>query len=198
VSKGFVKTINGISTTNGAITLTKTDVGLTNVPNVNPVQTINSLNGTVTVAAGADIIVASSGSTITVGVNPNIEIDFSQITGDISSNTPLSVALAGVGVQTAPRTINTSTGNTLLQLSDTSAVWVNADFGNDTTLMLPNLNAPVGALIEVRQAGLGKLTIMPQSVETVISTPIGSWTTTNGAGTRIQIVHVGGNVWEFK
>lgn len=198
IGKGVVNSISGVTTTNGNVNLTSTEVGLGNVPNVNPVETINTLSGDVTLSAGSNITFNTIGNDINVNVDPALQIGFSNISGTWSDNTSLAVILASLGAQTAPRTINVGTGNTDLLLSDTSAIWVNADFGVDTTLQLGEIGAPEGAMIEIRQAGVGKIDVAAATGLVFITTPTGTWNITDGQGTRIQIVSLGNNQWEFK
>ena len=77
-------------------------------------------------------------------------------------------------------------------------LWVEADFSSTTNLLLPSLNASVGSMIEIRQKGLGQIGVVSGDAYTFINTPYGTWDVTNGAGTRIQLVCLGDNVWEFK
>jgi hypothetical protein len=197
-AKTFVTSVNTLTGVNGAVTLTKSDIGLGNVPNVNPVTTLNSLSGAALIAAGDGLSVTIVGQTITIAVS-DLTLDWSALTGDWTSQTALATALANVGVQIAPRTIDSSSADLLLTITDCTRQWVDVDFTVPTQLILPTMSAPLGSMIELRQASAdGVVTVTAQDGGTVINQPANTFYATAGLGTRIQLVSLGSNAWEFR
>ena len=194
-----IVTLNGHGASNNALTLTKADIILDQVPNVSPVTTLNGANGAVNIlGASNQLSITNVGKNITVGVANTFNLDFSKVSGNWQDNPSLSTALSNLGAQTLPRTLNSSSSSLDLIIEDTISLWVEADFTGTTNLTLPSLNASIGAMIEVRQKGLGVIGILSGDAYTFINTPYGTWDVTRGVGTRIQLVHLGDNVWEFK
>ena len=200
-NSNVVTSVNGIIASNNAITVTKADVGLGNVPNVIPVTSLNTLTGNASiVGTTSQINISVSNEDIIMSIDPSYTLDFSHITGDWTSQSGLVSALSTIGLQTPPREININT-SLALESSDISALWVDCNFENNTSVVLTPLNIAVGALIELRQAGNGIITVVPglgaSNTYPLINIPVGAFGFTNGIGTRIQISSLGGNTWEF-
>ena len=197
-SKGVPVSVNAQSVTDGALVLTKTDLGLDNVTNVKGTTTTNGLEGDVVIDGVAGVTVTPNGSTNHLTIDPSgISIPFTQLTGVPTDNSALASVLASVGVQIPVRTVNSGSGVNLA-ITDVQRPWVDADFVGDTQLKIPDtVNAPVGAVIEIRQAGVGKITLTGD-VFTIVNVRFGTVFSTNGQGTRIQVVSLGGQAWEFR
>lgn len=205
-NKGVVTSINGKTATTGTVTLVKSDLGLGNVPNVNPVTTLNTLSGAVVITAGANATVQTDGNNIAVGVSPNLTLDWGKVTGDLSSNITLLAALAQLGLQEPPRQVvidGTETqeqleAKLLLSSTDVSVHWVNVTSTTDVVMYIPSGDVPVGSLLEIRQAGSGRVTVNTLSIPVSITQPFGTTFQTNGVGTRIQLVSLGNDAWEYR
>lgn len=197
----LINNINDITTTNNSITITSNTVGLGNVPNVNPVTSVNALHGNLNITGNTsqiNVITSNTSNSITIAIDSNFTIPFSKISGAWEDNASLLSGLASVGAEMAPRTVNSSSNSYSLVLSDLNLLWINADFMSNTELTISSINAPVGALLEVRQAGSGQVTVINGDANTLINYPYGTWSWTNGVGTRIQLVSLGANAWEYK
>ena len=157
--------VNSVLAINNAITLSKYDIGLGNVPNVVPVVSINGLSNAVNLsAADTTLLMTTAGQAVSFAVNPNFTLDWSKLTGNFSSQSALASALASVGVQQAPRatSLNDIVANDFLRQ------WVDVDVTTATQMTLPgNMNAPIGALIEFRQKGAGTVTAVGDAISTV-------------------------------
>jgi hypothetical protein len=194
----FVKTINGVSATENILTLTKANIGLGDVPNTNPVTSLNTVKGDITLSGATNKIdITISDHTFTFTVSPNFTLDWSKLTGSWVTQTALATTLSNLGAQIDIRVVDSSSGVALI-LDDIKRTWVDANFLTDTELTLSAIGASAGAMIEIRQKGAGKVTVVSGDAYTFINTPYGTWSQTNGVGTRIQLVCLGNNVWEFK
>lgn len=196
-SQHFITSINGLQVSDGSLEMTKSDIGLANVPNVNPVTTLNTLSGLVNIVGDSDISVDVVGSNINLSFANTLSIPFSKLTGDISDNPALAAALATVGIQQPSREINPST-STALEALDASRLWVNVVYGTPVTLTLSALNLPEGAIIEIRQGGSGAVSVTEGDGATTIQRPDSIMDVTAGIGSRIQLISLGGNAWEFR
>lgn len=195
---GAINVINGVNSINNAITLTKSNIGLSNVPNISPVTSINTFNGNLQILGSTqEIDIDNTGSTITLSINPNFSLDFSKITGTWQDQPSVSSALSSVGVQSSPISLNANT-SLVLDNEHSLCLWVDCNFQSNTAVLLSDFNPVIGTLIELRQAGLGTVTVQPLDGNEFIFYPYGTWSHTNGIGTRIQIVCIGNNHWEFK
>jgi len=204
--EGVATSVNGKTATDGAITLVKGDLALGNVPNVNPVTTLNALSGAVVITPGANATVQVQDNNIAVGVSPDLTLDWGKVTGDLSSNITLTAALAQLGLQNPPRQVVIDGYETQEQLeakrllldTDVSAHWVNVNSTVDVVMSIPLADVPVGSLLEIRQAGTGKVSVNTLALQVAISQPFGTTVQTNGVGTRIQLVSLGNNAWEYR
>lgn len=191
--------VNGVAAdATGLVTLTKTDIGLGNVPNKAPVTTVNELVGDLTIfpKVGGGLEVASNDTSIEIAIDPEYTFSWSNIAGDPLSNAQLATTLAGVGVLTEPVAMNTAPYE--LNESHSKALWVNVSSPTDILVNLPPMNVTVGTIIELRQEGTGKVGITYDNQYLTLSIPIGSVTETSGRGSRIQIICLGSNAWEFR
>ena len=203
LAQTVVTTVNGRPGANGAVNITKGDIGLPNVPNVNPVTTLNALAGGVTIAAGNGISVSAAGSNITINVS-GLTLPWGSFTGTVSAQTDLAALLASAGIQMGVRTLTVSTSSASLQSAgnfigtDVAALWNNVSCPTSVSVNIPvGLGASVGALLEVRQTGSGAVTVTGDVGVTIFS-PIGRPTTTIGIGTRMQLVCIGTDAWEYR
>ena len=191
---GLTVSVNGIASVNNAITLDKASLALGNVPNVNPVTSLNALSGAAVLVSDGSLVVSVSGQNISFKVNPEFTLDWSKLTGSWETQAQLAAALASVGVQLTPRTTST----TVVLSDDILRQWVNVDVAVETQMIVPSsMNAAIGALIEFRQIGQGAVTVTGDAIS-LVTQPVGSKYKTTGIGSRIQIVSLGGNAWEFK
>lgn len=201
LSKKVVTSINGVDGDgNGVVNLTPANLGLGNVTNALGAVSVNGVEGVLNITASTGITVTGDNAAKTVHVDATaLELPFSQITGDpVADNPALAAALASVGVQLVTRLINAGTGSLDLTIQDIQRPWVDVDFTTPTSVRIPNaVNAPVGAVIEVRQEGTGVVTIVGDSIQIVNQRP-GVRYTTEGRGTRIQVVSLGTQAWEYR
>ena len=107
------------------------------------------------------------------------------------------IDVSALGCKLTPIYLNYN-NSLVLNESHISCLWIDADFVFNTQLSLPSFDAPIGSYIKVRQRGAGLVTIIQGDANTSITTPNGVWNTTDGPGTRIQLVSLGNNKWEFK
>ena len=191
--------VNGVAAdATGLVTLTKTDIGLDKVPNVAPVTTINELVGNLTIfpKVGGGLKVASNETSIEIAIDPEYAFSWSNIAGDPMTNPQLATTLAGVGVLTPPMLMDTAPYE--LTLDHTKTLWVNVSSPTDVLVKLPLLAATVGTIIELRQEGSGKVGITYDNQYLTLNIPTGSVIETSGRGSRIQIICLGSNAWEFR
>lgn len=193
-SQGLVASVNGHAGVAGAVTLVKSDVGLGNVPNVNPVVSLNSLAGAVTLAGGSGITLTIQGNIVTISIG-TLQIPWGSMTGTLANQADLSAVLASVGIQQGIRAV-TAAGNFLP--ADPSNLWVSVNSSTPVSMNMPvGVGQVIGSLIEIRQAGAGIVAIT-SDLGVVIFTPNGSLTTTGGIGTRLQLVCIGTDAWEYR
>ena len=203
MSKAVVTTVNGHPGVAGAVTVTKGDVGLSNVPNVAPVVTLNALAGALTIAGGPGLVVTAAGNTVTVSPS-GLTIPWGNLTGAIGLQTDLAALLASAGIQQGVRTLTVATSSGSVQVagpfvsSDVLALWNNVNCPTAVSMNIPvGLGAIVGALLEVRQGGAGPVTVTGD-VGVTLFAPIGVPTATGGIGTRMQLVCIGTDAWEYR
>jgi hypothetical protein len=190
-ANGMVSAVNGKT---GNVSLSKADIGLSNVPNAIPVNSLNGLNAAVTLANGSGIQIDILGQTITISV-ANLQIPWGSINGDITDQTDLISLLATVGVQQNPRTVTDSAN---FNIGDLSRLWVNVDSPTDAVMTIPlSLGAVIGSMLEVRQCGIGGISIATAAGVTLFS-PYGITTTTSHLGQRIQLICLGPDSWEYR
>ena len=197
-TSGCINKVNSITTIDNTTTLSYIDMGLGNVTNIKPLTALNNLSGNVTIQGVENIIdVHSSNNIITLSISANNSLDFSKVSGDWASQSGLLGALSALGCKLTPIYLNYN-NSLVLNESHISCLWIDADFVFNTQLSLPSFDAPIGSYIKVRQRGAGLVTIIQGDANTSITTPNGVWNTTDGPGTRIQLVSLGNNKWEFK
>lgn len=204
LSQNVITTVNGHSGVAGAVTLAKSDIGLANVPNVIPVTSLNSMTGAVTVTAGTGLTITPSGNTIAVGVSPTLALPWGALSGTIANQYDLATMLAAAGIQQGVRTITVTSFSTSTQSggnflpADPATLWTNVNCPSAISVNIPaGMGSIVGALLEVRQVGSGPVSITNDPSVTLFS-PIGVPTKTIGIGTRMQLVNIGPDSWEYR
>jgi hypothetical protein len=218
IANGLVGTVNGRT---GTVTLSASDVGLGNVPNIYPITSITAggitLVGDIvlTTADGLTTSVASATKTITIGVG-SLKIPWGSMTGSISNQTDLAAALTNVGVQLSPRYMGTPdfgypvsatipvTGGTVQFLAeDYNHCWLDIDCPAHVTVNIPLNLAPnqtyIGKMLEVRQNNsAGSIAIGHDGGVTMNEPYGGGYTNTYMVGQRIQLVCYDTNKWEYR
>lgn len=195
----LVGKVNGVAPdVAGLVTLTKSDVGLGSVPNVSPVTSVNEIAGAITIfpKVGGGLVVTSDGTSIEIAIDPAYSFSWANIAGDPLTNSQLAATLAGVGVLSAPLALNAAPYE--LSHAHTKALWVNVSSPTDVLVNLPPLDVTVGTIIELRQEGRGKVGVTYDNQYLTVNIPPGSVTETSGRGSRIQIICLGSNAWEFR
>lgn len=194
LANNIVTSVNGHTGVSGAVTVTKADVGLSLVPNAVPVGSVNTLTGAVVLAAGNGIALTPVGNTITLNVS-GLTNAWGSMTGSITNQGDLAAQFASLGVQQGIRAVTVSSN---FLSTDITNLWISCNSALAMTMNIPiGLGTAVGALIEVRQAGSGVVTII-SDVGTTLFAPNGIATSTAGVGTRIQLVNIGTDSWEYR
>lgn len=195
----LVSSVNGeVPNASGGVTLTKDDLGLGNVPNVAPVTEINSLTGSINIIpkVNGGLVVTTGGGSIEVSIDPAYEFTWDNLSGNPLNNLQLSTVLAGVGVLTNPTLLDSAPYT--ITVDHAKSMWVNVSSPTDILVDIPVLDLSIGSVLELRQEGTGTVGITYNNQYMTVNVPTGSVITTSGRGTRIQLVYLGANAWEFR
>ena len=195
----LVNKINGKTADGtGAVTLTKSDVGLSDVPNILPVTSINALSGPLDLIpkVGGGLSVTTGTNTIEVSIDSAYSFTWDNLTGDPLANQQLSTVLAGVGVLSNPMRLDAAPY--ALTIAHTKTMWVDVASPIDVLVDVPILDIAIGSVVELRQAGAGTVGLTYNNQYMTVNVPNGSVIQTSGIGTRIQIVYLGGDAWEYR